>query len=434
VSDEHQDPELTRAERPRRRRVRLRSRRRQATRRARRARAALRERKARLERLGVRYFNRRARALPKVELEDAIHFLNPNERRALRRIQWGAILRAFLVGALSASVVASAMVVLLPLKGDESGGAWHHVATYWGLVGAIGVVTAIAEVGFMYWDSLRSVHSLAHAAGLDIFGGGEDSDSERAAVAAALARAALELPNPPEEIFGVDPHRELSRVRLVFVTLMYKAKISLTNFVLKALVRRMLGRAGVRTWLHYVGVPVTAAWNATVSFVVLREARIRVMGPSAVMEYVSLILDREPPLGRAGRQAAMRAVGCCIISTRDMHPNLRALLSHLRERLRIEEHEALDDRARFLSDLEELAPSERVLVLRLLYLSAIIDGRVARAERRLVNRALSICGLPPDDGTLNEIKRAFVHGDPAPAQRLRAIGSAVVGAPAPGLA
>lgn len=395
-------------------------------RRARRARTALRERKARLERLGVRYFSRRAKALPKIELADAIHVLNPSERRALRRIQWGAITRAFLVGALSAAVVASAMVLLLPIRGGHAADAtWHQIVTYWGLVGAIGVVTAVFEVGFMYWDSLRSVHSLAHAAGLDIFAGAEDPDAERAAVAAALARAALELPNPPDEIFGVDPHRDMSKIRLIFVTLIYKAKISLTNFVLKALVRRMLGRAGVRTWLHYVGVPVTAAWNATVSFVVLREARIRVMGPSAAMEYVSAILDREPPLSRAGRQAAMRAVGCCIISTRDMHPNLRALLAHLRQRLRVRQHEAFDDRERFLADLNALYPNERVLVLRLLFLAAIIDGRVARAERRLVDRALSICNLPPDDGTLDELKQAFVRGDPAPAQRLRAIGGVI---------
>jgi hypothetical protein len=72
-----------------------------------------------------------------------------------------------------------------------------------------------------------------------------------------------------------------------------------------------------------------------------------------------------------------------------------------------------------------------VLVLRLLYLAAIIDGRVARAERHLVDRALSICDLPPDDGTLDELKRAFVHGDPAPAQRLRDIGATAREVPSP---
>jgi len=419
------------AEQERRESARLRALRQQGAqraRRARRARTALRERKARLESLGVRYFSRRAEALPKVELGDAVHVLNPAERRALRRIQGFAILRAFLIGAVSAGIVATAMVLLLPLKGaDPDAVTWDQHALYWGLVVTIGVITAVAEVSFMYWDSLRSVHSLAHAAGLDIFAGDQDPDAERAAVAAALARAALELPNPPEELFGVDPHRELSKTRMVFVTLMYKAKISLTNFVLKALVRRMLGRAGVRTWLHYVGVPVTAAWNSAVSWVVLREARIRVMGPSAAMEYAGAILEREPPLGRAGRHAAMRAVGCCIISTRDMHPNLRALLSHLRDRLHIEQHEAFDDRDRFLTDMAELDPCERVLVLRILYLAAIIDGRAARRERRLVNRALEISGLPPDAGTLNRIRRAFVRGDPAPANELRSIGGPLGG-------
>jgi hypothetical protein len=372
--------------------------------------------------MGVRFFARRANALPPVELSDPVHILNQEERRQLTRLQWGAILRAFMVGAVAGGVVALALQVFAPLKGED----WHDQIDYWIVVGVIGVVSALAEVAFMYWDSLRTVHRLAHSVGLDAFMTDDDrnTDAERAAVAAALARAALELPNPPDEVFGVNPRRELSRWRLILVTIFYKAKISLTNFIIKALVRRMLGRAGVRTWLHFVGVPVTALWNCTVSWTVMRQARIRVMGPSAAMEYVSVILDREPPLSRRGKLIALRAVGCTIVSTKDMHPNLRALLGHLHKRLGEPPQEGFDDRARFLDEIRGLDRIGQNLVLRILAVAIIIDGRIARGERQLMEDALEACGRATADAELlDRLRRGFVRGEPAPFQLVRSIGT-----------
>ena len=54
--------------------------------------------------------------------------------------------------------------------------------------------------------------------------------------------------------------------------------------------RRILGRVAVRSVLGalvpFVAVPVTATWNALLTWKLLREARIRAMGPSAVAELV----------------------------------------------------------------------------------------------------------------------------------------------------
>lgn len=411
------DAEKRRAQRRRRKRDRARA----AIRKARAATQVVRERRTRLERMGVRYFTRRTEAMPPVELADPVHILNDSERGKLRRLQRGAIIRAFVAGALAGGIVAAAMQLLLPIKGD----GWDEQVGYWTLVGAIGVVSAIAEVAYMYWDSLRTVHNLAHAVGLDAFLTDDDrnTEAERAAVAAALARAALELPNPPDRVFGVDPRRELARWRLIIVTIFYKAKISLTNFIIKALVRRMLGRAGVRTWLHFVGVPVTALWNCTVSWTVMRQARIRVMGPSAAMEYVSVILDREPPLSRRGKIAALRAVGCTIVSIKDMHPNLRALLGHLHRRLGEPPQEGFDDRAKFLEQIGKLDRIGQNLVLRILAVAIIIDGRIGRSERHLMRDALAACGRHNTDvSVLDQLRKGFVRGEPAPFKLVRSIG------------
>src|SRR5262249_35162317 len=130
---------------------------------------------------------------------------------------------------------------------------WEDDLRFYAIVGAATIVASIIEIGFLYWDGLRSVHRLSEVAGLDLF----PNEDEEDAVAAAMARAALELPNPVASLFGVNPRRESSRLRLVVASIAYKAKVSITNFVMKAIVRRALGRAMVRSWLPFVAVPLT---------------------------------------------------------------------------------------------------------------------------------------------------------------------------------
>lgn len=374
-----------------------------------------------LVRLGLRYFRHLSQRAARVESGDAIHFLNPEERAALKRIQRGTILRAAAAGALSTIVAAIAEVLAHPLLGpDPERASWSDQARFWGIVGGATVLASVIEIGFLYWDGLRSVHRLAREAGLDLFPD-EDDDT---AVAGAMARAALELPNPSTRLFGVNPWREASRLRLLAASLVYKAKVSVTNFAAKALVRRMLGRAFVRTWLPFVAVPITAGWNALVCWHIMREARVRAMGRSAAHEMIGLVFERAPALSDAGRAAAVRAVASSIVRTEDMHPNLVAVLMEVLEHTRLasrrdakavvsapDDAGDLDDPGTFLARLRALPGAEQRVVLQVLGVASVIDGRLTRAEKRLLREAREACGASTDLAGVERLRRAFVSGD-----------------------
>jgi hypothetical protein len=336
--------------------------------------------------------------------DDAVHIINPEERRALRRIHHFAVARAALVGGAAAAIVGYFDAFVL----DSS-----QTIEYWVSIGILTGITAVLEIGFLYWDALRSVHDLAHAAGLDLF---DTSKEERQAVAAALARAALELPNPPERVFGVNPRREVGKLRLILVSLLYKAKVGATNFVVKALIRRAMGRAIVRGVLSFVAVPVTAAWNAWVAWRVLREARIRVLGPSAIEEMCKIIFDAAGELSPLGKDTVVRAIGSSIVRTRDMHPNLQHLLVHVTTTLHEAPNEDVDDPAVFLEQLVRLPEHERLTALRILNVAGMIDGRLTIAETRLVEDALLRTGHQPTARYVKKLRRAFVQGDEIPAE------------------
>lgn len=366
-----------------------------------------------LERLALSYFLRRERALPPVASSaDAVHILNEAEREALAWIVRSAVVRAAVAGALSAAAAALAETLADPLLGAEGSEVplWNLVQ-FWSIVGGITVIASVIEIGFLYWDSLRSVHAASRAAGLRLFAEGDDEQAR--SVAAALARAALELPNPKERLLGIDPRREASRAGLLFAAVIYKLKIAATNFAVKLVMRRLLGRVLVRSALAWFAVPVTAIWNALVAWWVMREAKLRALGPSAIEEALPILLPGAVPLSPAVREAVMRAVAASIVRTKDLHPNLRALLLALHPRMESPsevEWVELDDSRRFLAQLGELTPEEQTLCLRILGFAAIIDGRLTRQEARLVREARERCGRTAHCPALFALHRAFTGG------------------------
>ncbi|MBL8612791.1 MAG: hypothetical protein JNL38_35950 [Myxococcales bacterium] len=377
-----------------------------------------------LVRLALAYFQRRERDLPAPSAEDAVHYLNPKERAAIRRVARGMVLRAAGAGALSAAVAAAVEVLAQPLAEAATP---DGTVRFWALVGVATVLASAIEIGFLYWDGLRSVHALARAAGLSL--------SEEGAIAElplAMARVALELPNPRVQPYGIDPLREVSRWRLVVAGLVYKAKIGVTNFLLKALVRRVLGRAVVRAWLPFVGVPVTAAWNAWVAWTIVREATLRVMGPSAAFELAGALLDRGPPPSEALKEAVLRALATSIVKKQDFHPNLAAFLEAVVGRIGMRNDGDLDDPGVLLERLGTLAPSDAAVVVRALAIAAILDGRVTRRERETLVRAAAAARLELSLAAVERLRRAFVKGEGLTEEQVLALVSVPAASPAVG--
>lgn len=365
-----------------------------------------------LERLGVRYMERRGDDGP-VTADDAIHVLNTRERAALRAIERGAVLRAATAGALSAAACAVPPLALQAMHTAQP-------AKYWAVYVATNVVASVLEVLFLFADGLRSVRALSRTAGLDLTDGGAMTRGH--AVASALARAALELPNPPDQVAGINPWREASKVTLTVAPLLYKLKITLTNFVVKFLVRRALGRAATRAVLEFLAVPVNAAWDALVCWLIIHEARLRVMGPTAAREMVDLVFPAGVTVDAATAHASLRAVASAIVRTQDLHPNLVSLLELARERLGADEVLELDDPRLFLEELARLPEASQTAALRTLAIATVIDGRLARAERRLLGEAFAACGRRVDLAAVDRLRRAFTSGDPITAAVLAAIG------------
>jgi hypothetical protein len=367
-----------------------------------------------LDRLGQDFLRRNAEAA--AVADDPIHVLNPVERAGLRRVARGALLRAVAAGVVNAVLTGLGDLYAQHLFGPlPEHPSLSQRAAYWSVFGTGAVLFAALEVAYLGWDGLRSVTRLSAVAGLELSG------PENKEVALALARAALELPNPPEAVMGVNPHREVSRAQLIVASALYKLKISVTNFVFKQVVVHVVPLLATRVVLAFTAIPINGLWNGLVCWSVLREARIRVMGPSAALEMVDAVLEHEPAPSSALAEAMHRAVASAIVRTRELHPNHVAIVHAVRQRLGEPTRGLdLDDSDQFLKQLPRLDAAERRVVVRMLAVAAIIDGRLVRPERRLLAEAYAAAHIGSGLPHVEKLRRAFVAGDLIARDELRA--------------
>lgn len=373
-----------------------------------------------LEQKGLERFAKFEAKYPPLEGDEVIHILDDGERERIRKLANRMILIAFGVGAAS-GLVSSIASFVLAVPEEVTTTFWEDLRDFL-IVNGVTIVATMFEVAILYRFALQTVHLIAREAGIRLIPRGDDPDlDEKRAVALALARAALELPNPPKNPFGIDPYREIPKWRLVVATIFYKLKISLTNFILRILIRRIAGRAIVKAYLTFTDVFVTGAWDAWVAWRMTTQARIRALGPSACESLLQQILAEEGEVRPAVFETMLRSVATVIVRDRDVHPNLLALMRAITRRSGVAQVDGLDDGARFLVALDGLGERERGLVYEVFVLSSFPDGRVSRAERELLETVLARDGLRLEVHALKRVASRFKRGDPITRAMLREV-------------
>ena len=117
------------------------------------------------------------------------------------------------------------------------------------------------ELATMYYMSIKNCARVANALDLKL----KPLNRDRAFAASSLVRAALELGNSNDIVFGVDPLREHTSgntAAMLMLTVLYTAKIALSGFVIKVAIKRMAARGSAKYAMPWAAVPATAIWDS----------------------------------------------------------------------------------------------------------------------------------------------------------------------------
>jgi hypothetical protein len=304
-----------------------------------------------------------------------------SDKELVGKVRWltlrGIILSA-LVGCASAYVSVQTAVYF------EGSSPW----LYYGMLAFNTLLATGVEFYFLFIIALRSVNAIADLTNTK-FTNDQFTEDGPFNIINILARAAMEIPDPPIKVLDIDPFKEISRSRLVIAGFVYKLKIFLSNILLRVILQRLAGKSFIRYSIPWVSLPITGIWNAYILYKVSREARLRIFGNLLASDiaknmFNDALLTRLSPVARVG---CLRAIANAVVLTQNYHPNMIILLMRFKDLLGIEEPDNFDDWDLFLQTLDSVNDEERYTILDILTIAAAFDGKISKLERKHLKEA-----------------------------------------------
>ncbi len=370
-----------------------------------------------------RFFDR----LPvrRVEHDDAIHLLNDAEVRYIARthrlaLTMAALLAVFGVLAYFLPTYAFPKLFLktpITIAALDLRFELPWVELLWG------VVLMVVELYCLVLVNIWAVHEMAVATGV-ITGATKKSQ------AGDLLGVALEEKSTQLLAYGIDPLLGLNRWALFLFNALMKLKGFIGNKILQYLVRRLSARLAVREVLDFIGIPLYMLINAYAAHVVLREAKVVIMG----QQLVALLGKRLPPqvaTTAAEHDLLYDTLRLIAVSKRDFHHNHFVLAKTLIESYSMEV-EGLEELPEDYADRLRAAPEGlRRLCGLCLILGFVLDGLVTWRERRRLAELRAKGILQVEVEQVSEWARDFVSGRGIESLLAAHLDSQGVPAPAP---
>ena len=320
-----------------------------------------------LEKFGLYYLNR-------FSFSNAHHrpfeISDDELSRKVRRISNKGILLSAITG----------IILVFPIVWLDVRYANAPFFTHYGIVAAATIISTIIEFYILFLISLKAVHEVAEL--INMHASEKEYLDGMFGVKNILARTALELPDPELLILGIDPFKRISKKNLLILGLIYKAKIILSNVIIKLILIFAVGSTIMGVPIAYEALLVEAFWNGVVLKRVVEEARLRLFG-FALAEEITANVIREGLVFQLSEQArigCIRSIGNAVVMTQNYHPNMVILLLHFHEILQIRGEYQYDNWEQFLQTLEQVTEKERNFLLDLFTVAAAFDGKLSQME------------------------------------------------------
>ncbi|MBX9850192.1 MAG: hypothetical protein K2X86_00365 [Cytophagaceae bacterium] len=331
---------------------------------------------SRFEEFGVSYLKKL-----KEQDENLIEITESDEviAKKVRSISMDGILLSALAGFISA---------FISVYVDETFKDADPIVHYGWLASITAMATGI-EMYLLFLIALKTVYKIAGLSNIK-FTRDENNNEFPFSIEKILARTALELSDPKQDVLGIDAFKRVPNYKLILYAIAYKLKIVFSNILVRSLLKRIFGRSIMRISVNYLAaVPITGLWNAMVLHKVAREARLRIFGYVLSNNIANKIVNRDflSKLSPEAKTGCIRAIANAVVLTRNYHPNMILLLLRFKDLLQIEKPDEFDDWDRFINTLNKVSDEEKYMLLDILTISAAFDGRVSRMEKKYLKEA-----------------------------------------------
>jgi hypothetical protein len=257
------------------------------------------------------------------------------------------------------------------------------------------VVLVIIEIMLLTFLNIWCTHEIAVATGFLNYQTKKEKDKRN-----LLINIGLEKKNREVLKYGIDPLQGINKKALVAWNFFFILKATLSNMLFKVFIQRVLGRYAVKAVQDFAGIPIFAAWNAYGTKVILKEARVIIMGQNLIEEVCRRIRkDQEPT--EAFKNLLYDTLQYIAVSKRDFHQNHFILTKNLFEIYNIQPKDRHWLEEGYYQKLHAAGKEEKEVCQLLIGIGFILDGKLSINERIQI-KELQTEGLI--DITAEEIK------------------------------
>ena len=309
----------------------------------------------------------------------ADNFETGGRYESMKKIERTAIIRAGIAGMISGLLCSIATLVAAPLL-VENPASWTENILYFSIIGVTSGIVTILEIAFLYWDAIKNSAKMISIAQKD-----RKKPYGMDHVNISIVRSALEIPNSKDQLFGIDPLREKSNTLLFIQTIAYKAKIAVSNFVIKALIRRLMGRAASRAYIEFISIPVFGLWNAMITKWIMFEARLRAIGPFCIEEfYAKLYPEGLEKMSLERAQFEFIVMSEKVVQSGSFHPNVFIFLNRFITEVpyTVEELSSVS----IPEAIERLDISLRKDAMRCYFALVALEGGITKSDKKNLSR------------------------------------------------
>jgi len=326
--------------------------------------------------------------------------LSASQKVQLRNLQLKVYLMAGIIGA------GAVMVVIFPFHFTSLLDAQHlNLFGYRFDFELYYTLYAIAMVFPEIWLlNILNMYAVSRICGIYRYPSASREDYEEQV--ALLTEAGLEMPAKHMQLLEINPYLGLTRFSYYALLIGTKLKATLSNVLMKFLVRRFLGRYALRIVTDLIGIPIFAFWNAWSSRQAMKEAQMRIVASAATKDFMNDFSEEELLRIRDKLNKLFH-----FIAQQKRQYNF-ALYSFMKEMLVVfPDLDLKYDREVKIDELFGTDPEENKTIARLLIFGLIVDGTLSVKERLTIRKVVKEEWFPLSIDEMEVILKGYVNGE-----------------------
>ncbi len=310
------------------------------------------------------------------------HILSPEEQEDLKKIRRHSLGFAALAGALG--VVACYvpyhawpwlfpdMMVKIPVW-DE-----YYVIPAWFLI--FSLILVVIEIAFLTYNNIRTVREVSYACGYP-----NPVDKQFEERVDQLVSVGLEKKPKNQSELGINPYYGMPKYYIFLITVFNLIKATLTNALMKLLVRRLLGRYALRLFVDLLGIPIYAFWNAWAANRVYQEAKSRVLAPPNIQILLNHLVETQKD-NKEFRDEIYHVLDYLAIMKRAFHDNhyLLSKFTLAEFDIKVDPNHVHDES--FLERIKNGSKLTKQGFSQLILFGMMIEGRLSVTEKRILRK------------------------------------------------